>query len=162
MQFNFKSSMVVSMPKVEASTSTTRARSSAKSTFTKGAKSGGTLVKESLRDALNNAISSEWDWIQGTRDIIDTSELRNSLTLELKPTATGFSVFGEYHTRYSMYVHYGSIIKPYGNPRAADVVLPARPWVSAVFLGTHGQPKFDVDEPLSRGIKQAWAAQFGR
>ena len=67
----------------------------------------------------------------------------------------------QYNTPYAAFVHYGGMIKPYGNKNAADVLIPARPWVQAVFEGSHGQPKFDMRTPFDKGIGEAWSAQFG-
>ena len=96
------------------------------------------------------------------RDIVDTGRLKESLEIktDFKQTKIGFSV--SYNTPYAAFVHYGGVMKPYGNKSAADVVIPARPWVQAVFEGSHGQPKFDMVAPFNQGIRKFGRLNLGR
>lgn len=150
------------MPKVDGKAETPKMRQAVNKALSKGAQKGSTYVSASLKKALNTSIDSDWAWIGGTaRDIVDTGTLKNSLEIVTKfgQTKVGFQI--NYKAPYASYVHYGAVIQPYGNKNAASVVLPARPWISAVLEGTHGQPKFDMLKPFDQGISEAWSAQFG-
>lgn len=149
------------MPKVEGKADTKKMQQAVNKALSKGAQKGATYVERNLKVALDNSIGSQWGWIQGTRDIVDTGRLMESLQIKAKfsQTKVGFEVI--YKAPYAAFVHYGGLMKPYGNKNAADVLIPARPWVQAVFEGTHGQPKFDMEKPFNEGISEAWTAQFG-
>lgn len=160
-KFTFKQKLEIKMPKVEGKAETKKMQMAVNKAITRGAQKGATYVEKSLKNALDASIDSQWSWIEGSRDIVDTGRLKSSL--QIKPifsqTKVGFQV--AYNTPYAAFVHYGGMIKPYGNQNAADVLIPARPWVQAVFEGTHGQPKFDLQTPFDRGISEIWSAQFG-
>lgn len=161
-KFKFSQKMEIKMPKVEGKAETPKMRQAVRTALSKGAQKGSTYVSASLKKALDDSIDSSWAWNNGlARDIVDTGRLKDSLKIVTKfsQTKVGFEV--QYNTPYAAYVHYGSVIQPYGNKNAASVVLPARPWVEAVFEGSYGQPKFDMLAPFDRGVKDAWTAQFG-
>ena len=160
-QWKFNTKAVIQMPKVEGKTDTPKMRAAVNKALSKGAQKGATFVEQSLREALDTSISSLWHWPTGSRDIIDTGKLKSSLKIITKFGQTQVSFQVQYSTPYAAFVHYGGVIKPYGNMNAADVLIPARPWVQAVFEGTHGQQKFDIRTPFDRGISEAWSAQFG-
>ena len=149
------------MPKVEGKADTKKMKAAVNKALVKGAQKGASYVSENLRKALDASMDSSWQWIEGQRDIVDTGRLKSSLEVKtvFNQTKVGFQV--SYNTPYAAFVHYGGVMKPYGNPNAADVIVPARPWVQAVFEGTHGQPKFDMLVPFDKGIKEIWTAQFG-
>ena len=86
------------------------------------------VIQSLLKAKLDEAISSSWGWIEGSRDIIDTGELRNSLSLTLSDSTVNIS----YDSEHAAVVHNGGYIQPYGNPNADSVYLPARPWIAAV------------------------------
>ena len=160
-KFKFSQKMEIKMPKIEGKAETKKMQLAVNKALSRGAQKGSTYVEKSLREALDNSITSQWSWTSGARDIVDTGTLKGSLEIKtiFSQTKVGFQV--AYNTPYAAFVHYGGVIKPYGNRNAADVVIPGRPWVQAVFEGTHGQPKFDLQTPFDRGIGEAWSAQFG-
>lgn len=90
-------------------------------------------AKGDLAAALNAAMtSSSWQWTSGgSRDIIDTGSLKNSLTI----TFSGGSFQISYSEPYAALVHWGGYIYPYGNQSAQKVYLPGRPWVEATVMG---------------------------
>ena len=139
MKFKFNQKLEIKMPKVEGKAETKKMQLAVNKAITRGAQKGATYVEKSLREALDASISSQWAWNEGTRDIIDTGKLKSSLEIKsvFNQTKVGFQV--SYNTPYAAFVHYGGMIKPYGNPNAADVVIPARPWVQAVFEGSNVQ-----------------------
>lgn len=160
-QFKFSQKLEIKMPKIEGKADTKKMQQAVNKAISKGAQKGSTYVEQDLKIALNNSIGSNWAWTQGTRDIIDTGRLMESLSIKttFSQTKVGFQVI--YKAPYAAFVHYGGLMKPYGNRNAADVLIPARPWVQAVFEGTHGQPKFNIETPFNKGISEAWTAQFG-
>ena len=160
-KFTFTQKMEIQMPKIEGKADTKKMQLAVNKAITRGAQKGATYVEKGLREALDKSISSQWSWTDGSRDIIDTGRLKSSLQIKtiFNQTKVGFQI--AYNTPYAAFVHYGGVIKPYGNKSAADVVIPARPWVQAVFDGTNGQPKFDLQTPFDKGIGEVWKAQFG-
>ena len=160
-KFTYSQKMEIKMPKIEGKAETKKMQMAVNKAITRGAQKGSTYVEKSLRVALDNSISSQWSWINGSRDIIDTGKLKSSLQLKtiFSQTKVGFQI--AYNTPYAAFVHYGGVIKPYGNQNAADVLIPGRPWVQAIFEGSHGQPKFDLQTPFDQGISEVWSAQFG-
>ena len=160
-QFKFNQKMEIKMPKVEGKADTKKMQQAVNRALSKGAQKGAGYVEKGLKVALDNSLGSQWSWIQGSRDIVDTGTLMESLSIKttFSQTKVGFQVI--YKAPYAAFVHYGGVMKPYGNKSAADVIIPARPWVQAIFDGTHGQPKFDMEAPFNRGVGEAWSAQFG-
>ena len=160
-QFKFSTKMSIQMPKVEGKTDTPKMKAAVNKALSRGAQKGAAYVEKSLRTALDNSISSQWSWTTGSRDIVDTGKLKSSLKIVTSFAQTKVTFAVQYNTPYAAFVHYGGVIKPYGNKNAADVLIPGRPWVQAVFEGSNGQPKFDMRAPFDRGIGEAWSAQFG-
>jgi len=160
-QFKFSQKIELAMPKVEGKAETKKMQQAVNRALTRGAQKGASYVEKDLKTALDNSVKSQWAWTQGSRDIIDTGKLLNSLQIKttFNQTKIGFQII--YRTRYAAFVHYGGLIKPYGNKNAADVLIPARPWVQAVLEGTHGQPKFDMLTPFDKGVSEVWTSQFG-
>ena len=159
--FKFGTKMSIQMPKVEGKADTAKMKAAVNKALVKGAQKGATYVEKDLRVALDKSISSQWSWIDGSRDIIDTGTLKGALKINTKFAQTKVTFEIQYNTPYAAFVHYGGMIKPYGNKNAADVVIPARPWVQAVLEGSHGQEKFDMRTPFDKGIGEQWKAQFG-
>lgn len=91
-------------------------------------------IVESLRPALDAAIDASWGWRTGSRDIVDTGALKNSLSI----TTSGGRISITYSVPYAGIVHYGGYIRPYGNPYAEPVYLPPRPWIGAVLGDAQG------------------------
>ena len=161
MKFKFSQKLEIKMPKIEGKAETKKMQMAVNKAITRGAQKGATYVEKSLRIALDNSVTSQWAWIEGSRDIVDTGRLKGALEIKtiFSKTKVGFQV--SYNTPYAAFVHYGGMIKPYGNQNARDVLIPARPWIQAVFDGSHGQPKFDLMAPFDQGISEIWSAQFG-
>lgn len=107
------------------------------------AKSEGELAK-----ALNAAMSSSaWQWQSGgSRDIIDTGALKNSLSI----TFSGGSFEISYTEPYAALVHWGGYIYPYGNQAAQKVYLPGRPWIEATIMGGGPVPQIEWDTLISK------------
>ncbi len=85
-------------------------------------------VQRAVEINLDKSMSRSWGWISGSRDIVDTGALKDSL--EMNISSDSFSV--SYNEPYANLVHYGGYINPYGNPNAR-VYLPGRPWVETTF-----------------------------
>ena len=162
-KFNFKTKLDILMPKITAKDfKNPKERRRAKAAFAKGAIKGAGYVEKSLKIALDNSIESNWAWRDGsTRNIVDTGRLKNSLQIKSQFAQTKVTFQIQYNTPYAAFVHYGGVMRPYGSPNAADVLIPARPWIQAIFDGTHGQPKFTFGETFQKGINEAWRAEFG-
>ena len=62
----------------------------------------------------------------------------------------------EYRTPYANLVHNGGVIQPYGNPNAASVILPARPWITSLLTDEGPVPKYDISKIYEREIHGAW------
>lgn len=118
------------------------------SSFVEFAKQKGTEVAErfseslelELKTKLDAALRASWGWISGSRDIIDTGELAKSFSISTGSNGVRFS----YDSEYAGLVHYGGYIRPYGNPNAELVYLPARPWIDVV-LGNAPGPVSPID-----------------
>lgn len=95
-----------------------------------------------LEAALNSAMAASWGWSSGVRDIIDTGELRNSLSIAVENGNVKIS----YDAPYAKLVHYGGYIMPYGNSNASQVYLPGRPWVTATLEGNGPVQRFDLNQ----------------
>lgn len=101
-------------------------------------------LKEALDDAMNSA---SWQWINDTRDIVDTGALRDSGRVSYNRSSQQLSI--TYGLEYAAIVHFGGYVKSGYNPNV-QIYYPARPWITAVFQGTNGIPKF----PFSRIYKE--------
>lgn len=170
---SLKFKAIVELPRPTIKQYDTKAmQKKAESAVTKGVLRGGKYVQQDLRAALDLGLESpQWGWpretkrVNGstagtTRDIVDTGALKSSLKITEKNAQTKSTIGVTYTAPYAAMVHYGGAVQPYGNPRASTVIIPGRPWVSAVINGTHGFEKFDADEPYRRGIFEAWNEAF--
>ena len=146
-QFNFNAKIEIQMPKIEGKIETAKMKAAVNKAITKGAQKGATYVQKDLRNALDTSITQV--------GAVDTGRLKNSLQIREKysQTKVGFSII--YKTDYAAFVHYGGVMRPYGNPHAATVAIPGRPWIELAIKG------FDLRTPFDRGISEAWSAQFG-
>jgi hypothetical protein len=168
---SFKAALELPRPKAQAQ-DTKALQKKAESAITKGVLRGGKYVQQDLRAALDLALESpSWSWPRETlrvngstagtsRDIIDTGKLKSSLKFTEKNAQTKTGITITYTTPYAAMVHYGGAMQPYGNPRAATVIIPGRPWVTAVMTGTHGFEKFDANEAYRKGVFEAWNEAF--
>ena len=146
-QFNFDAKIEIQMPKVAGKADTKKMQAAVKAALSKGAQKGTTYVQKSLGTKLDQSITDV--------GAIDTGRLKNSLEIRAKfsQTKVGFSII--YKTPYAAFVHYGGVMRPYGNPNAATVTIPGRPWIDLALKN------FDLRTPFDKGIGEAWAAQFG-
>ena len=165
------------MPKVEGKSNTPKMKAAVAKALSKGAQKGATYVEAGLKAALDKSIESpvwgpfspKMPYISaggnergsGMRSNVDTGALKESLSIKASFAQTKVSFQITYRQPYAAFVHYGGVIKPYGNQSAADVIIPGRPWVQAIFEGSNSQPKFDIRTPFDKGIGEAWKAQFG-
>lgn len=101
---------------------------------------GVQAVANAVNVHLDSMMASNWGWIDGSRDIIDTGELRDSAQIG----TDGRRISVSYNTPYANLVHYGGYIYPYGNVNIERVYLPGRPWVDATF-GIADGPMGPVD-----------------
>ena len=101
------------------------------------------MAKGEVADALNAAMSStSWQWTTGgSRDIVDTGSLKDSLSI----TFAGGSFLISYSEPYAALVHWGGYIYPYGNRNAQKIYLPGRPWVEATMMGGGPVPQIEWD-----------------
>lgn len=122
----------------------------ASAAFQEGTEYAISVVSDAVQTALDAAVSSSaWAWSSGgARDIVDTGELKNSLTV----TASGNDIFIEYGAPYAAFVHEGGYIRPYGNTSVDTVYIPGRPWVDAVLLGNGPVPSVDLDKIIGDAI----------
>ena len=146
-RFNFDAKIEIQMPKVQGKADTKKMQLAINKALSKGAQKGATYIQKSLGTALDASITKF--------GAIDTGKLKSSLEIKAKfsQTKVGFSII--YKTPYAAFVHYGGVMRPYGNPNVALVTIPGRPWISAALEG------FDLKTPFDRGIGEAWKAQFG-
>lgn len=119
----------------------------------KGIDEASQIVASKLGEALDDAMESAvWRWNGGSRDIIDTGELKASRSITVISNRIEIS----YNVPYAGIVHYGGYILPYGNPNASKVYLPARPWVDSVVLGRGPVPQFDFEAIYIAAIEAAF------
>ena len=146
-QYNFDAKIEIGMPKVEGKADTKKMQLAIKTALSKGAQKGATYIQKSLKTTLDASITRY--------GAVDTGRLRNSMEIRPKfsQTKVGFTII--YKTPYAAFVHYGGVMQPYNNPRAASVTIPGRPWI------TEGLKGFDLRTPFDKGISEAWKAQFG-
>ena len=106
-------------------------------------------VESSLAAALDAAMSaSSWKWNTGSRDIIDTGALKNSLKIDWN----GMRAIVRYDEPYAALIHEGGYIHPYGNKNASPVYLPGRPWVRSVLVGGGPVPEFDWRQAILQAL----------
>ena len=131
-----------------------------------GLRKGDEIIKSGLTEALNNAMeSSVWGWradgmtfrkngevVTTPRNIVDTGALKKSLRTNISMGNINLA----YREPYSRMVHYGGYIVPYGNPNAAKVYMPPRPWITSTLNGENGIPKY----PIGQIYRDAILAQF--
>lgn len=134
------------------------------------------VVFPELNSAFQDALdSSVWSWPRVTirqgslkrdgtrgkgfevgnpRNIVDRGLLRQSNSFRIAGNACTFS----WSMPYATAVHDGAMIHPWGNRDIPRVLLPARPWTSAV-LGTliiPGLEPYDYREQFRTAFIAAW------
>jgi hypothetical protein len=132
------------------------------------AKKATEFVMEELFAAFQASFAGKaWDWPRETqrtvgtvgspRNIIDTGNLRQTGTWQM----TGpYEATFRWSAQYATAVHEGARIRPWGNPNAALVQLPARPWTRAV-LGQENVSGIRVYK-LGDRLKNVWLANLRR
>lgn len=104
-----------------------------------------------LGKALDAAMdASVWRWRDGSRDIIDTGELKSSLSII--SNSKGLTI--DYGAAYAALVHYGGYIIPYGDPKNKPVYLPPRPWVQSVIFGGGPVDQFDFEAIYNKAFNE--------
>ena len=164
---DFKVVSVIKMPKVDLDKSWSK--SSAKNfkrNFNQARQIGVTKAATALQEGLYQALKSpQWSWprdtkrVNGTtagtvRDIYDTGTLYASQKVRESHQVTQSKLTVSYSAPHAALVHYGGVVRPYGNKNAADVLIPARPWVEAVINGTYGQEQVNVGLMVVEEIKK--------
>lgn len=122
-----------------------------------------------LNRRFQDAIGAKaWNWPRATkrtggvipagpRNIVDRSILKNS---NPGPQINGLKVEYRWAEPYASFVHEGARIYPYGDKTRKRVLLPARPWTSAV-LGTVKVSGIEV-YPMADRFKKLWLQRFRR
>lgn len=149
------------------------AASAAKS-FTQGVIAGSKQLEALLPGALNRALelpvwgpfAPKTPYLRkngevaqaGYRDIIDTGRLADSLKLKTSFLKTKVNTKIMYTAPHAAITYYGGAIQPYGNQSAATVILPARPWVDAVFGGgpMNGAAMINTNQIYQDAIGRTW------
>ena len=158
-----KAASTVPAPKITEEKNASAKRTAAlKRVSTRSRTKAITYIQRSLKTSLDASISSNWQWPTGTRDIIDTGKLKNSLKLVEKHNQKSSSLSIKYTAPYAAAIHYGWVGVPYGNPNLAPRQYPGRPWVTAVLEGTNGQKRPDFNGLIEKAFEEAWAEQFGK
>jgi phage gpG-like protein len=100
-----------------------------------------TQVGIKLKEALDDALAAEsWNWLDGTRDIVDSGELMASGSVRYDKNSDQLVI--EYDNDYAGIVHYGGYIKS-GYNASVQIFYPARPWIQSVLQGGNGIQRFD-------------------
>ena len=107
------------------------------------------------RTYRRNGSRSKGKPVGSPRNIVDFGALMRSNS---GPKISGLKVEYRWRERYARAVHNGAMIYPWGNKKAKKVLLPARPWTSAV-LGT---VKVSGIEPYDMGkrFSEEWLVYF--
>jgi hypothetical protein len=158
-KFDYKQKFSFALPKVKVDTKASKKeRVAAKTKLVKAHQAGVKAVEDKIGFALDKAVRSKtWVWRDGaTRDIVDTGKLLRSRQLKVQYLQTKAVIGIQYTAPYATLVHYGGAIQPYGNRNAATVLIPARPWIDAIFEGSYGIEKFDLSKPYNAAFKAAF------
>lgn len=102
-------------------------------------------IEAALTDAMNARV---WDWSYGDGDIVQTGQLRDSVTVlasEQSLVVTYSAQSTGDGTDYAAIVYYGGYINPYGNP-SIQIYMPGRPWIKEVLVSGNKVPKFPLTE----------------
>lgn len=94
----------------------------------------------------------------GTRDLIDTGRLHDSLSIKTSFLQTKVVTTIQYSAPYARLVHAGGVIQPYGNPNTTARILPARPWVTDTLTPGGSVPFYDYTKVYNAEISKAWVA----
>lgn len=174
MKFSFKEKVSIPAPKVTVKKSDDpKYYAKVKQALNRGMIKASGYIKTELSMALDRAMTEvSWPWprqtqrasgeLAGTsRDIVDTGRLYESQQINEKflKTKTTFEIV--YNTPYAALVHYGGYVQPYGNPNAATVSIPGRPWIESAINGGNGMDPLDVKTPTEKGLAEGWKEVMG-
>ena len=171
-KFKYSTKVEILAPKFDAKADDEKYNKAARAAIAAGMVKAAGYVQRSLGTALDEAmVAGVWSWpgstqrksgeLAGTtRDIIDMGTLYEAQQIKEKflKTKVVFNII--YNTPYAALVHYGGAIQPYGNPKAATVTVPGRPWITATLKGTHGIEKYDLKTPMQQGFTEEWKARM--
>lgn len=156
-------------PKAKITTNDKKARQIALASMVKGVQVGASRIESYLPALLDEALESNvWSWPRstqrkngqmagGTRDIVDSGNLKSSkkITTKYMTTKTVFNI--QYSAPYATLVHYGGYITPYGDVSRSPVYVPGRPWVEGVLQGNvNGINYLKIDEIMDQSIETEW------
>lgn len=113
--------------------------------ITVGTENVGLQLEKKLDESMQ---SSGWGWTEGTRDIVDTGKLMNSVKIDV--SARGISV--NYDEPYAAIVHYGGYIQPYGDSTRRPVYIPGRPWISSLLDGEGPVQPIDYEQAYYKAL----------
>jgi hypothetical protein len=174
MKFSYSEKVSIPAPKVTVKKNDDpKYYAKVKKALSRGMVKASEYIKTDLSMALDTAMTNaNWSWprqtqrksgeIAGTsRDIIDMGNLYESQQIKEKflKTKTTFEII--YNTPYAAIIHYGGYVQPYGNPNAATVYIPGRPWIEAAINGGNGMSPFDAKTPLEKGLAEGWREVIG-
>ena len=144
----------------------------ARKAITQGTLRGSRIVEKELPSYLSGAMESRvWGPFSpkfpyyrkngelvgaGTRDLIDTGRLHDSLSIKTTFLQTKVVTTIQYSAPYARLVHAGGVIQPYGNPNATARILPARPWVTSTLTPGGPVPFYDYTRVYNAEIAAAW------
>lgn len=157
------------MKQIKASGST---KEVVKNAFVVGSLRGSSIVERELPMKLSEAMqASVWGpfspkfpyfrkngepAVGGMRDLIDTGRLHDSLKIKTNFLTTKTQTVIEYTAPYAALVHYGGAIVPYGNPNAATVILPARPWITSLLTGEGPIAQYNINAIYEQAIRDSF------
>lgn len=157
-----------------ASGSLTYIQRSAGSAIRAGLSDAQPFVIESLRKALDASMDAKvWSWPRQTlrqngsapgtpRDIVDTGQLKSSLTMQPKIGRSMLTISGSYTAPHALITHNGGYIQPWGNMNAKTVYLPPRRWVKYTLQGGGPVKQYDPSDIVRDSIVKAWNNVFGQ
>ena len=169
----FKAKAEVRMPTAKQIKASGVDKSVVKNAFVVGSLRASTIVEAELPAKLTEAMESPvWGPFgapkypynrkngesagAGSRDLIDTGALHDSLHIKTNFLATRTQTLIEYRSPYAAITHYGGVIQPYGNKNAASVILPARPWVTSLLTGEGPVKRYDINKIYEQEIQKAF------
>ena len=174
MQGKYDISFRFKLPTVKASKDTSKQQAKqANDAISKGVIRGSSDVEKQLPAELDKSMSQAiWgpfspkqDYLSrggqlrtsGTRSLIDTGELRDSLKIATSFGKTQTRTKITYNAPYATITHEGGVIRPYGNPTASSVLLPARPWITYTLGDSDGQKgRYDIATVYTKAIETSW------
>jgi len=144
----------------------------ARKAISQGTLRGSTTVEKELPGYLSDAMASKvWGPFSpkfpyyrkngepansGMRDLIDMGGLHDSLSIKTTFLQTKAVTTIQYSAPYARLVHAGGVIQPYGNPNAASVILPARPWITSTLKPGGPTAYYDYMKVYNSEIASAW------